>query len=70
MPQQIDLNEIRRKNPDLDWKSLAEWKRLRRVLVERGVRGRQSSYPEMGKRAQVVDDADNDPRLVKVLHRN
>lgn len=67
MPRNIDLKEIRRNNPNIDWQSLAEWKKLRRVLVENGMHGRRGSYPATGKRAQVVDDAENDPRLVKLL---
>jgi len=68
MRRKINLDEIRTKNPNLDWETLGEWQRLRKTLVERGVQGRQGIHPAQGKRAQVVDDLESDPRLV-ILHR-
>jgi hypothetical protein len=68
MRRKIDLDEIRSKNPNLDWDSLAQWQRLRRTLVDRGTQGRRVFHPVQGKRAQVVDDPESDPRLL-ILHR-
>lgn len=64
----LDLEEISRANPNLDLQHLDEWRKLRRTLAEQGVHQRRGcgSYPIQGKRAQIIDDAENDPRLIKL----
>jgi len=68
MPHKVDLDEIAKKNPTLDLEELDHWRILRRILIETGMRGRRQrgSSPFMGKRAHIVDDAENDPRLVRL----
>jgi hypothetical protein len=68
MPHKIDLDEIARKNPRLDLEEVARWRRLRRILIETGMRGKRErgSSPFAGGRARIVDDAESDPRLVKL----
>lgn len=71
MPQEITLEEIARTNPHVDLEKLAEMKRMRAALVERGLSGRArrsvSSFQD--DRAKIVDDADSDPRLTRLTHR-
>ena len=68
MSRMIDLKEIRRKNPKLDWEMIAEWKRLRRTLVQRGLVGKRLKESSSGRerRAQIVDDAAHDSRVVRL----
>jgi len=68
MPRKIDLKEIAQKNPTLDLAELARWIKLRKTLIETGMRGRRGreTAPFVGKRAQIVDDPENDPRLVRL----
>ena len=66
MPHKIDLGEIAQKNPSIDLHKLAEWKALRRCLVENGLRGRrkQNATSVHQGRARLVDDISHDPRLI------
>lgn len=68
MPHKIDLEEIARRNPRVDLQKLDEWKELRRVLVASGVRGRRArnSQESAEVRAKLLDDLENDPRLVRL----
>jgi hypothetical protein len=71
MLKKVDLAEIAQKNPTIDLEELDRWRKLRQTLIETGLRGRRQrgSFPFAGKRAHIVDDADSDPRIVR-LHRN
>lgn len=68
MPKTIDLEEIVKKNPTVDRTSLEEWGKLRRVLIESGLRGRRfrNSLEHGEARAKLIDDPVNDPRLVRL----
>jgi len=68
MTRMIDLKEIRRKNPGLDWELINEWKRLRRTLLQRGLQGKRSeeSSSVRERRARIVDDATHDSRIVRL----
>lgn len=68
MPHKINLDEIAKKNPTVDLEEVARWRKLRRILVETGMRGKRQrgSSPFAGGRARIVDDAENDPRLVRL----
>lgn len=71
MPRTMDIKEIAEKNPNLDLTQLEEWRRLRESLSEgRETRRRHSGrLPFQGRRAKLVDDADNDPRLVRLQRK-
>ncbi len=68
MPNKVNLDEIARKNPTVDLEEVARWRRLRRTLIETGMRGKRQreSSPFAGGRARIVDDEENDPRLVRL----
>jgi hypothetical protein len=68
MPRKIDLDEIARTNPNIDLQKLDEWKELRRVLLESGLNSRRmrNRSAKQDRRAKIVDDADSDPRLVRL----
>lgn len=68
MPHKIDLDQIARRNPTVDLEEVARWRKLRRILIETGMRGKRQreSSPFAGGRARIVDDAEHDPRLVKL----
>lgn len=66
MPQKMKIEEIARKNPQVDLQKLDEWRQLRRVLQERGLRGKRQTFVRQEKRAKLIDDADSDPRLVSL----
>ena len=68
MPQKIDIEEIARRNPNIDLQKLEEWKQLGELLQESGLRGRRirNTFARQEKRAEIVDDADSDPRLVSL----
>jgi len=68
MARMIDLKEIRSKKPNLDWELIAEWKRLRRTLIQQGLHGKRSQEPVSGRerRARIVDDAAHDSRVVRL----
>jgi hypothetical protein len=68
MTRMIDLSEIRGKNPALDWELIKEWKRLRRTLLQSGLRGKRSqeSSSPRERRARIVDDAAHDSRVVRL----
>jgi len=68
MTRMIDLREIRSKNPALDWELINEWKRLRRTLLQSGLRGKRSqeSLSHRERRARMVDDAEHDSRVVRL----
>lgn len=71
MPKTVDLQEIARNNPDIDLHELDSWRQLRRTLIENGLHGRSRTRTAafQGRRAQLVDDdADNDPRLIRLQH--
>jgi hypothetical protein len=70
MPLKIDLEEIARKNPRIDLQLLEEWRELRRALLARGLHGRrmQDKYDDQETRARIVDDAESDPRIVRLRH--
>lgn len=68
MPQKIDLEEITRRNPRIDLRKLEEWRALRQALLVNGLHGRRAlnSMTNREARAKIVDDLDNDPRLIKL----
>jgi len=68
MPQKIEIEEIARKNPTIDLEKLEEWSKLRKILQQSGLRGRRmrNAFSRQEKRAEIVDDADSDPRLVSL----
>jgi hypothetical protein len=68
MPRMIDLKKIRTENPSLDWGKISEWKRLRRILLQRGLQGRHSQdvYSPQERRARIVDDVTHDSRVVRL----
>ena len=68
MPQKLDLEEIARKNPNIDLQKIEEWRRLGELLQKSGLRGRRirNTFSRQEKRAKIVDDADSDPRLVSL----
>lgn len=70
MPQKMEIKEIAEKNPNVDLEKLAEWARLRKDLLEGGFteKRERNSASIRDERAKIVDDAENDPRLVR-LHR-
>jgi hypothetical protein len=72
VPKHMDLKEIIEKNPNLDLQKLDEWRKLRETLTGgHGVRKRRDSgrAPFKARRAQVVDDAENDPRLIRLQRK-
>lgn len=68
MPQKIDLKEIARTNPAIDLKKLEDARALRRALILNGLHGRraQNAFTNRDVRAKIVDDLENDPRLVRL----
>lgn len=68
MLQKLDLDEIAKVNPTLDLEQLAEWRRFRESLPASGQRRKplRSAPPFQGRRARIVDDAESDPRLVRL----
>ena len=68
MPQKMTLKEIVKNNPQVDLEKLKESRRLRQLLVERGLLGKRmrgmSGFQD--ERAKIVDDADSDARLVRL----
>ena len=68
MPSKIDLEEIVRKNPRIDLQELEQWRELRRLLIASGMHGRRMQNVEDGPqtRAKLVDNEEDDPRLVRL----
>jgi hypothetical protein len=68
MPHSINLEEIIRNNPNVDINKLEEWRNLRKAITDSSAPRRRStgSSPYQGRRAQIVDDAESDPRLVRL----
>jgi hypothetical protein len=68
MPKTIELEEIARKNPHIDLQMLEEWRELRQILIAHGMRGRRvrNSEDHPQTRAKLVDNAEDDPRLVRL----
>lgn len=72
MPKIVDLKEIAEKNPNLDLSVLEEWRKLQESLPEGeeiSRRGHSEGLPFKGRRARIVDDADSDPRLIRLQRR-
>jgi hypothetical protein len=72
MPRQVNLKELAEKNSNLDLTKLEELRKLRDRLSEHGAgrkRHKGVSPIKTGRRAQLVDDEENDPRLIR-LQRN
>lgn len=71
MPRQIDLREIAAKNPNFDSDKLEELEQLKKFIDERGPIQRQPNraFPFRGRRAQIVDDAANDSRVIKLRRK-
>jgi len=68
MPQKIDIEEIAKNNPRIDLQNLEEWRKLRRILISSGMHGRrmQNSEDDAQSRVKLVDNAEDDPRLVRL----
>jgi len=68
MPQNMTLEEIAAKNPRVDLETLEESRKLRQLLLERGLFGKRmrGSSGFQDERAKIVDDADSDARLVRL----
>ena len=66
MPKKLSLAQIAKKNPHLDLQKIEEWNRLREVLIEGGLheRRRKRACAMQEGRARLVDDPENDPRLI------
>ena len=69
MPRQINIKELAERNPKVDLAKLEELRKLRDRLSEHGAgrkRHKGVSPIRTGKRAQVIDDEKNDPRLIRL----
>lgn len=68
MPRRVNLREIAERNPNLDLSKLEEWRKLRDRLSEHGAgrKRHRGASPVEGKRAKLVDDEENDPRLIRL----
>ena len=68
MPLNMTLEEIAANNPHVDLEKLEESRKLRRILLERGLFGKRTRGTSgfQDERAKIVDDADSDARLVRL----
>lgn len=68
MPKKIELDAIIKGNPQVDLEKLREGIELSKELQNRGVtaRGYELPPPYARKRAEVVDNAFDDPRLFRL----
>lgn len=71
MPRQIDLKEIAAKNPNFDSSKLQELEQLKKYIDEHGPiqRRQHRTFPFQGRRAQIVDNGENDPRVIKLQRK-
>lgn len=70
MPRKVNLKEIAQNNPQVNLEQIDAWTRLRQVLVDSGVTTKRQGQCETGKdtRARIIDDAEDDPRLIRLQH--
>jgi hypothetical protein len=68
MPKKLTLAQIARKNPHIDLEKLNEWTHLRKVLIQGGLRAarKKVSTTIEDDRARIVDDPEDDPRLIRL----
>lgn len=68
MPRRINLKEIVRKNPQIDLEEIRAWTQLRKTLAESGLVSRRKQgcgHPD-DVRARIADEAEDDPRLIRL----
>jgi hypothetical protein len=70
MPRKVNLKKIAQNNPQVDLEQIDAWTRLRKVLVESGLAAKRQARCGAGEdtRARIIDDAEDDPRLIRLQH--
>lgn len=68
MPQKLDLAELLKSNPNVDFERLMEGLKLAEELRQSrsNAPGRRRTHPIARRRVRIIDDLESDPRLTQL----